>query len=158
MDEKQAENLRIAIHHMRNVCNRTLDMAAFHRCGTPACAAGELACHPHFRRLGFGLSGEMSLLTFHGKATGSGELAAEVLGLTEEERVELFCGYEPEYVQNNFWKRNNVTPAEWADHAETILRKHGYPATAPTKQPERIEAIDPALTALLKRMNVREPA
>lgn len=119
MNAQQAENLRILIRHMENVCTRTLDMEQVfkeQKCKTPACAIGEAyVCVPALRA------------QFNRQPDGAnyGDLARDVFGVA----YRLFGSPPASYVPPGFvnaWKRNDVTPKEWATEARKVLTEHGY--------------------------------
>lgn len=101
MNAQQANNLMVLIRHMEANVTRTLDMSLYERCGSPACALGE----------------------------------AEAIGLIESAEREHVYGevFGKPYPRNIFsiecanpWKRNDVTPQEWALEARKLLADHGY--------------------------------
>lgn len=117
MNAQQAENLRILIRHMENNVNRTLNMDDFYQpCGTPACALGEAQA--------------MGLVKFKLDEYDCGP----VFGLHFETASRLFGT-----ATANAWKRQNVTPQEWAMEARKALAENGYTMDEPAK-PEPFEA------------------
>lgn len=127
MNPQQAENLRILIRHMETKVTRTLHMAAISRdCGTPACALGEAGA--------IGIAGlslpkyeSTSTLILNGATAPMTAVADVVFGLMPfswseaKQAHRLFCA-----ATDNAWRRNEVTPQEWATEARRVLAENGY--------------------------------
>lgn len=119
MNEQQAENLRILIRHMETRVTRTLNMACyFDNCRAPACAWGEASTIPAL--VAQGVKHGASLLD-----------APEVFGLehTDYDNHPVTRLFGTSRV--NAWKRNDVTPQEWAIEARKVLAEHGYTMEPP---------------------------
>lgn len=136
MTPEQANNLRILIRHMETKCARTLWMERFFTtlpspgtslseqvCGTPACALGEATTIPALR-----------LTTWdqlHWEYYGW----SPVFGLNGDERRRLFASLE-----DNAWRRDEVTPQEWAAEARRVLAENGYSMEPNAPNPEALKA------------------
>lgn len=127
MNKQQAENLRILIRHMETKCDRTLDMGRyFTTCGTPACAAGEACTIPALQLAGLVSSGGFSWTSVIGQQAVFGDEAVM------DRKLFYALGGNP-------WKRDDVTPQEWAAEARKVLAENGYsmdeaPAPEPFKR------------------------
>lgn len=117
MTPTQAENLRILIWHMETRCNRTLRMAFYASCGTPACALGEACVVPELRNRGLDFP-PCEIPMYQGETDGRG---CAFFGLSMKDGERLFGT-----ANSNVWGRGTVSPQEWAVEARKVLSEHGY--------------------------------
>lgn len=117
MNAQQAENLRVLIRHMETRCHRTLDMGKyFASCGAPACALGEATVCGLVEREGTNMSAESYPYTF-----SPDNERGPVFGLEKRHAAHLFGMSD-----DNAWRRDHITPQEWATEARKVLAENGY--------------------------------
>lgn len=123
MNAQQAENLRILIRHMETKCERQmLNMLRVHElCGTPACALGEACAIASLGLARAGKEGSGCALLIAGRYAGYFEAASIVFGCADKDVDRIFGGSV-----RNVWRRNDVTPQEWAVEARKVLAENGY--------------------------------
>lgn len=132
MNPQQAEKLRVLIRHMETNVARALNMHAFtNRCGTPACALGEACTLPALQVQG------LRAATYTCYSLG---YPPQFNG-TSDDRGELFFGLSRDHgnaifgnARSNVWKRDDVTPHEWAAEARKVLAENGYAMDDPFKR------------------------
>lgn len=119
MNPQQAENLRILIRHMEGACTRTLNMGFIDKsCGTPGCAMGEALTVPALRMLGLERTSVSREMWNHLYNDGN---PGPIFGLQQSAASRLFGTSIL-----NAWKRDNVTPQQWAAEARKVLAENGY--------------------------------